>query len=212
MIGVAITGASGPILGIRLIEELLNAGKPVCAVVSEAAWSVIGHELGYKKAGAAPLAALLSKRGKTAALKLLKEFDSRDFFSPLASGSTPFDAMVVMPCSMKTLSAAANGYSDSLITRACDVALKEKRKLILVPRETPLSAIHLENMLKLSRAGAAIVPPVMGFYSRPETVADMVDFITGKVLNLLGIGHSLFIGWDDQVSHGAGGKRKRKAA
>lgn len=211
MIGVAITGASGPILGIRLLEELLNSGKPVCAVVSEAAWSVIAHELGYKKAGAAPLAALLIERGRTTALKLLKEFDSRDFFSPLASGSTPFDAMVVMPCSMKTLSAAANGYSDSLITRACDVALKEKRKLILVPRETPLSAIHLENMLKLSRAGAAIVPPVMGFYSRPETVSDMVDFITGKVLNLLGIKHSLFAGWSDQVSHGDI-KKKRKTA
>lgn len=212
MIGVAITGASGPILGIRLIEELLNSGQPVCAVVSEAAWSVIAHELSYKKTGAAPLAALLSNRGKTAALKLLKEYDSTDFFSPLASGSTPFDAMVVMPCSMKTLSAAANGYSDSLITRACDVALKEKRKLILVPRETPLSAIHLENMLKLSRAGAAIVPPVMGFYSRPETVADMVDFAVGKVLNLLGIKHSLFTAWGDQVSRGDFGKKKRKAA
>lgn len=212
MIGVAITGASGPILGIRLIEELLNSGQPVCAVVSEAAWSVIAHELGYKKAGAAPLTALLSKRGKTSALKLLKEYDSANFFSPLASGSTPFDAMVVVPCSMKTLSAAANGYSDSLITRACDVALKEKRKLILVPRETPLSAIHLENMLKLSRAGASIVPPVMGFYSRPETVSDMVDFITGKVLNLLGIKHSLFTAWGDQVSRGNFNKKKRKSA
>lgn len=202
MIAAAITGASGPILGIRLIEELLNTGQPVCAVVSEAAWGVIRHELGYKKSGAAPLAALLTRRGKATALKLLREFDSRDFFSPLASGSAPFDAMVVMPCSMKTLSAAANGYSDSLITRACDVALKEKRKLVLVPRETPLSAIHLENMLKLSRAGAAIVPPVMGFYSRPETVSDMVDFSVGKVLNLLGIKHSLFTGWGDQVSRG----------
>lgn len=212
MIAVAITGASGPILGIRLVEELLKAGEPVYAVVSEAAWSVIEHELFYKKAGPAPLAALLSKRGKIAGLTLLKEFDSHDLFSPLASGSTPFDAVVVMPCSMKTLSAVANGYSDSLITRACDVALKEKRKLILVPRETPLSAIHLENMLKLSRAGAAIVPPVMGFYSRPETVSDMVDFVTGKVLNLLGIKHSLFTGWDEQVSGGAGKTKKRRAA
>ena len=211
MIGVAITGASGPILGVRLIEELLNSGELVCAVVSEAAWSVIAHELGYKKAGAAPLTALLSKRGKTGALKLLREFDSANFFSPLASGSTPFDAMVVAPCSMKTLSAAANGYSDSLITRACDVALKEKRKLILVPRETPLSAIHLENMLKLSRAGASIVPPVLGFYSRPGTVDDMVDFVTGKVLNLLGIKHRLFKSWEEQTSAPAKTKKSRAA-
>ena len=209
MIAVAITGASGPLLGIRLIEELLNSGEAVYAVVSEAAWSVIAHELGYKKAGAAPLTALLSKRGKTGALKLLREFDSANFFSPLASGSTPFDAMVVAPCSMKTLSAAANGYSDSLITRACDVALKEKRKLILVPRETPLSAIHLENMLKLSRAGASIVPPVLGFYSRPGTIDDMVDFVTGKVLNLLGIKHRLFKSWEEQTSAPAKTKKSR---
>ncbi len=195
MITVAITGASGPILGIRLIEELLNAGETVYTVVSEAAWSVIEHELSHKKTGRAPLAALLSKRGKTSGLKLLKEFDSHDFFSPLASGSTPFEAMVVIPCSMKTLSAAANGYADSLITRACDVALKEKRRLIFVPRETPFSVIHLENMLKLSRAGAVILPPVMGFYSRPETVDDLVDFILGKVLSLLGLKHSLLKSW-----------------
>lgn len=211
MIAVAITGASGPVLGIRLVEELLKAGEPVYAVVSDAAWSVIEHELAYKKAGSAPLASLLSKRGKATGPNLLKEFGPGDFFSPLASGSTPFEALVVMPCSMKTLSAAASGYADSLVTRACDVALKEKRRLILVPRETPLSAIHLENMLKLSRAGAVILPPVMGFYSRPETVSDMVDFAVGKVLNLLGIKHSLFTGWEEQVSRAAGAQKKRKA-
>lgn len=211
MIAAAITGASGPILGLRLIEELLNAGEAVSAVVSEAAWSVIEHELSYKRTGGTPLAAILTKRGKTAGLKLLKEFDNRDFFSPLASGSSRFKAMVVCPCSMKTLSAAANGYSDSLITRACDVALKEKRKLIVVPRETPLSAIQLENMLKLSRAGAVILPPVMGFYSRPQTAADMADFVIGKILNVLEIKHSLFKSWEEQVS-GVAGKRGKRAA
>ncbi|MDO8806462.1 MAG: flavin prenyltransferase UbiX [Elusimicrobiota bacterium] len=212
MIAVAITGASGPILGIRLIEELLNSGKTVYAVVSEAAWSVIGHELSYKKSGPAPLAALLSKRGRASAPALLKEFDPHDLFSPLASGSAPCDALVVVPCSMKTLSAAAGGYADSLITRACDVALKEKRKLIFVPRETPLSAIHLENMLKLSRAGAVILPPVLGFYSRPESVSDMVDFVTGKILNMLGIKHRLFKGWEEQTSGAAAKTGKRRAA
>lgn len=211
MIAVAITGASGPILGLRLIEELLNSGETVYAVVSEAAWSVIGHELGYKKSGAAPLTALLKKRGKASGLAQLKEFDSQDLFSPIASGSTPFDAMVVAPCSMKTLSAAAGGYADSLITRACDVALKEKRKLILVPRETPLSAIHLENMLKLSHAGAVILPPVMGFYSRPETIDDILDFVTGKILNLLGIKHRLFKSWEERTS-AAPRPKKHKAA
>lgn len=211
MIAVAITGASGPILGVRLVEELLNSGETVSAVVSDAAWSVIAHELGYKKSGAAPLAALLAERGKAWNRRSLREYGNDDLFSPLASGSTAFEALVVMPCSMKTLSAAANGYADSLITRACDVALKERRKLVLVARETPLSAIHLENMLKLSRAGAVILPPVLGFYSRPETVSDMVDFVTGKVLNLLGIKHSLFTGWDAQVSQAAGKPKKRAA-
>jgi 4-hydroxy-3-polyprenylbenzoate decarboxylase len=212
MIAVAITGASGPLLGIRLIEELLNSGEAVYAVVSEAAWSVIAHELSYRKAGPGPLAALLLKRGKASSLKLLKEFDPHDLFSPLASGSSPFGAMVVVPCSMKTLSAAASGYADSLITRACDVALKEKRKLILVPRETPLSAIHLENMLRLSRAGATILPPVMGFYSGPKTIGDMVDFVTGKILNLLGIKHRLFKSWEEQASAAAPKAKKRGAA
>lgn len=206
MIAVAITGASGPILGIRLVEELLKAGETVHAVVSEGAWRVIGHELGYRKSGPAPLAAILRKRG-LAPLKSLAESDDGDFFSPLASGSTPVEALVVAPCSMKTLAAAACGYSDSLITRACDVALKERRRLVLVARETPLSAIHLENMLKLSRAGAVILPPALAFYTRPRTASDMTDFIVGKALNVIGVKHSLFKGWDEQRP---GAKRRKK--
>lgn len=199
MIAVAITGASGPIIGIRLVEELLKAGRPVRAVVSEAAWRVIAHELGHKKGGAAPLARLLKARAAAPVAGLEESRDS-DFFSPLASGSAPFAALVVAPCSMKTLSAAANGYSATLAARACDVALKERRRLILVPRETPLSAIQLENMLKLSRVGAVILPPVMGFYSRPETAGDMTDFIVGKLLNLLEVKHSLFRSWGEQAA------------
>ncbi len=200
MIAVAITGASGPILGIRLIEELLKAGKPVHAVVSEAAWRVIGHELGLKKSGPEPFRALLAARGFRFRAGLLAESRNDDFFSPLASGSTPMEAMVVAPCSMKTLSAAANGYSDSLITRACDVALKEKKRLVLVARETPLSAIHLENMLKLARAGAVVLPPAMAFYPHPKTLSDMTDFVVGKVLNIIGVEHSLFESWDKQAA------------
>lgn len=207
MIAVAITGASGPILGIRLAEELLKAGRPVHAVVSGAAWAVIGHELGLKKRGPGPFRALLAARGLEFRPSLLAESADGDFFSPLASGSTPLDALVVAPCSMKTLSAAANGYSDSLITRACDVALKERKRLVLVARETPLSAIHLENMLKLSRAGAVVLPPAMAFYARPKTLSDMTDFVVGKVLNVLGVEHALFKSWDKQSGEL---KRRRK--
>jgi 4-hydroxy-3-polyprenylbenzoate decarboxylase len=198
MIAVAITGASGTILGIRLIEELLSQGEEVCAVVSNAAWQIIGHELSYRKESASPLSKLISERGKTANTSLLKEFGDNDFFSPLASGSTLFEAVAVVPCSMKTLSGIAHGYADSLITRACDVAIKEKRKLIVVPRETPLSLIHIENMHKLALAGAIILPPVMSFYTLPKSTDDMVDFITGKILNLLGKKNRLFESWGNQ--------------
>lgn len=197
MIAVAITGASGPILGIRLIEELLSGGEEVYSVVSNAAWEIIGHELSYRKEGSYPLSRLISERGKTGNMVLLKEFDDKDFFSPLASGSTLFEAVVVVPCSMKTLSGIAHGYADSLITRACDVALKEKRRLIVVPRETPLSLIHIENMHKLALAGAVILPPVLSFYTLPESTDDMVDFITGKILNLLGKKNRLFESWEE---------------
>ncbi|RPH52094.1 MAG: UbiX family flavin prenyltransferase [Desulfobacteraceae bacterium] len=195
MIAVAITGASGPIMGIRLIEELLENCEEVYAVVSTAAWQIIEHELSFKKKGSFPLTDLITNRGKTANTGLLKEFDDKDFFSPLASGSTLFEAMVVIPCSMKTLSGIAHGYADSLITRACDVAIKEKRKLIIVPRETPLSIIHIENMHKLALAGAIILPPVLSFYTLPKSTDAMVDFITGKILNLLGKKNTLFESW-----------------
>ena len=197
MIAVAITGASGPILGIRLIEELLSGGEEVYAVVSNAAWQIIDHELSYKKKGTFPLIDLIANRGKTANTGLLKEFDDMDFFSPLASGSTLFEAMIIIPCSMKTLSGIAHGYADSLITRACDVAIKEKRRIIIVPRETPLSLIHIENMHKLALAGAIILPPVLSFYTLPESTDDMVDFITGKILNLLGKENRLFKSWEE---------------
>ncbi len=201
MIAVAITGASGPIMGIRLIEELLSGGEEVYAVVSNASWQIIEHELSYRKDGPSPLLNLISKRGKTANTGLLKEFDDKDFFSPLASGSTLFEAMIVIPCSMKTLSGIAHGYADSLITRACDVAIKEKRRLIIVPRETPLSLIHIENMHKLALAGAIIMPPVLSFYTLPESTDDMVDFITGKILNLLGKENRLFKSWEETAKN-----------
>ena len=195
MIVVAISGASGPIMGVRLIEELINSGEKVAAIVSRPARQIIEYEILRGKAPFSSLKELLVKRGLSGNYDLLSEFKNDDFFAPVASGSTRFEAVVVIPCSMKTLSAIVHGYADTLITRTCDVALKEKRRCIIVPRETPLSVVHTENIHKAALAGVEIVPPVPGFYTRPESVDDMVNFVVGKVLNLLGREHDLFESW-----------------
>jgi len=195
MIVVAISGASGPIMGVRLIEELLNSKEKVAAIVSQPACQIIEYEILQEKVAFSSLKELLAKRGLSGNYDLLSEFKNNDFFAPVASGSTKFEAIIVIPCSMKTLSAIVHGYANSLITRTCDVALKEKRRCIIVPRETPLSVVHTENIHRAALAGIEIVPPVPGFYTRPESVDDVVNFIVGKVLNLLGRDHSLFESW-----------------
>jgi polyprenyl P-hydroxybenzoate and phenylacrylic acid decarboxylases len=195
MIVVGLSGASGPIMGIRLIEELLQLKEQVVAVASSPARQIIEHEVIGPDKAYTSLADIIRLRNRFADLSGLKEFDNSDFFSPSASGSAAFEAVVVVPCSMKTLAAIANGFADSLITRTCDVALKEKRRCIIVPRETPLNLIHIKNMYQAAQAGVEILPPVPGFYTRPKTVDDVVDFILGKILNLLGKEHSLFNGW-----------------
>jgi flavin prenyltransferase len=195
MIVIAISGASGPILGIRLIEELLNSGEKVAAIISEPARHIIEYEIFRGKTSVSSLNEVLVKRGLSENHDLLSEFNNSDFFAPVASGSTKFKAMVVIPCSMKTLSAIVHGYADSLITRTCDVALKERRRCIIVPRETPLSVVHTENLHRAALAGIEIVPPVPGFYTLPESVDDVVNFVVGKVLNLLGYDHDLFESW-----------------
>lgn len=124
-------------------------------------------------------------------------YDNNDFFTPVASGSNKFDAVLVIPCSMKTLSAIANGYSHNLIGRVCDIALKEQRKLIIMPREMPFSTIHLENMLKLSKYGALIMPPIPAYYNDPKSIEDIVDFIVGRVLDNLDIENNLFNRWKE---------------
>ncbi len=199
---LGITGASGAILGIRLVEELLGAGKTVGVIVSAAAWDIIDYEIGAGEARDRSLSRLIARRRPDCNLSLLTEYANDDLFAPPASGSFRFDAMVISPCSMKTLSAVASGYADSLITRAADVALKERRRLILVPRETPLGRVHIENMLRARDAGADIVPPVPGFYTHPRTIDDVVNFTVGKVLNLLGIRHDLFAEWGGAESEG----------
>ncbi|WP_444677315.1 flavin prenyltransferase UbiX [Halomonas sp. E19] len=194
---VALTGASGAQYGLRLIEALVAAGHEVWVMISKAAHLVIDTETDAAlPARPERLAAALGERCGAAAGQI-RCFGREDWMAPVASGSGASSAMVICPCSTGTLSAVATGASNNLIERAADVALKERRQLILVPRETPLSAIHLEHMLTLSRLGAVILPAAPGFYHRPASVDDLVDFIVARILNQLGIEHRLMPRWGE---------------
>lgn len=186
---IGITGASGSIYGVRLIAELAARGHHVNVIVTDAGKAVMREEL--HAADSRSIEKLLVS-GKKSRIRI---WHNGDFTAPFMSGSNLFEAVVAIPCSVGKLAAVANGISGNLLERAADVALKEKRQLILVVRETPLSLIHLENMVEAARAGAHIVPAMPAFYHHPKTVDDMVNFIVGKVLNLLGIEHNLFKGW-----------------
>lgn len=176
---VAMTGASGAPYGVRLLRALNDAGVPVRLVISETGWRLLREEEGIEGE-----AALRERTGDWSRVVL---YDDRDRGATPASGSAPSRGMVVCPCSMGTLASIAQGISRSLIERSADVCLKERRPLILVPRETPYSAIHLENMLRLHRAGATILPASPGFYHRPRTIDDLVDFVVGRILSHLGL-------------------------
>ena len=195
---LALTGASGMPYGLRLLEHLLAAGCRVQLLYSQAAQVVARQEMDLELPSrpAETKAALLARYPAVDPEKLVV-FGREEWFAPVASGSNPPDAMVVCPCSMGTLAAIAQGLADNLIERAADVVLKEGRKLILVPRETPLSAIHLENMLRLARAGAVILPPSPGFYHRPENVAEVVEFVVARVLDQLAVPHTLMQRWGE---------------
>jgi 4-hydroxy-3-polyprenylbenzoate decarboxylase len=197
-IAVAITGASGAIYGLRLIEELLAAGCRVSLLISAAGFIVLKEECGLEWTGdEAALNATLQGHFR-AAPDSLTFYGENNFYAPLASGSSATDAMVVAPCSMGSLARIAAGLSGNLLERAADVMLKEGRPLLLMPRETPLSAIHLENMLKLARLGVAIIPPMPGFYGHPQTVDDMVNFVVSRVLARLGVANRLAKRWGDE--------------
>jgi 4-hydroxy-3-polyprenylbenzoate decarboxylase len=192
---LALSGASGMAYGLRLLECLIQAELQVYLLVSQTAHIVAKQELGVTlPARASDLEKQLSS-GMNARDGQLRVFGREDWNAPVASGSNPADAMVVCPCSMGTLAAIAHGLSDNLIERAADVMLKENRKLILVPRETPFSTLHLENMLTLSRMNAVILPANPGFYHRPQSVDGVVDFIVARILDQLGIGHTLMARW-----------------
>jgi 4-hydroxy-3-polyprenylbenzoate decarboxylase len=188
---VGITGASGAPYAVRLLQQLVAAHRPVSLIVSK-----YGMRLLETESGMASVDALRDTIGKHDWDSCVQTFSNEDRGAPPASGSAPTSGMIVCPCSMGTLSAIAVGASRSLIERAADVTLKERRKLILVPRETPLSAIHLGNMLRLARAGAVVMPASPGFYHRPSQVSDLVDFVVARMLDQLGVEQKLVKRWD----------------
>ena len=185
---VAMTGATGAIYGIRLLEVLRDTAIETHVVMSLWAERTIVAETDRKPADVAALAA--------------RAWDEHDLSSPIVSGSFATEGMIVAPCSMRSLAAIATGTSDNVIHRAADVTLKEGRRLLLLVRESPLSVIHLENMLRAARAGALIVPPVPAFYARPRSLEEMVDHTVGRVLDQFGIGHGLVRRWGEKRTPG----------
>lgn len=194
---VGITGGSGAPYALRLIDALVTIGHEVHAVVSPAGETVVQLETGVNLRGTPREKETALKNAIEAAGKPghLRVFDHRNLAAPISSGSFPSAGMAVIPCSTGSLGRIAAGISSNLIERAADVMLKERRPLVLVPRETPLGDIHLENMLRLRRAGADIVAAMPAFYHRPKTIADLVDMIVGRVLDRLGIENTLFHRW-----------------
>lgn len=185
---LALTGASGIKIGVRVAEKI-SENNQLYTIVSDSAKEVMDYEL----------------EGRGEILKKLEDisekvFDEDEMGASLSSGSFKTDGMIIAPCSMKTLGAISSGVPRNLIERAADVTLKEKRKLVVVPRENPLNQIHMENMLKLSRAGAEIVPPVMAFYFKPESLEDMINHIVGKVLERFDLEHDLYREWSPEES------------
>jgi 4-hydroxy-3-polyprenylbenzoate decarboxylase len=191
----AITGASGAPYAVRLLRALVEAKRPVQLIVSDHGWRLLQTE-----SGIADAAALRAATGGDGWNSLVTVYDDRDRGAAPASGSALTAGMVIAPCSMGTLAAIAAGTSRSLVERAADVTLKERRPLILLPRETPLSAIHLQNMLRLTRAGAVVMPAAPGFYHRPTKIDDLVDFIAGRLLDHLGVENTVTRRWNPEAT------------
>ncbi|PVX23095.1 MAG: aromatic acid decarboxylase [Candidatus Bathyarchaeum sp.] len=180
---IAITGASGVIYGKRLLEELHTKNIETHLVISQAAKKIIKHEL---------------ETNDNTLEKLANHvYEIDDWSSPIVSGSFKTDGTVIVPCSMKTLAGIASGFAENVILRAADVTLKEKRKLLIVPRETPLNTIHLRNMLDLAQQGAIIIPAMPAYYHKPKNINELVDFVVGRILDILGIEHNLYKRWQE---------------
>jgi 4-hydroxy-3-polyprenylbenzoate decarboxylase len=196
-VALAITGASGAPYGLRLLQCLLQAERTVYLMISVPGQVVIGMETELRIPGRSKeIQNMLAQRFE-ASDGQLRVFGQEEWTAPVASGSSAPQAMVICPCTMGTLSAVANGTSRNLIERAADVVLKEGRKLVIVPRETPFSAIHLENMLRLARLGVCVLPANPGFYHKPASIDDLVDFVVARILDQLGIEHAVSRRWSD---------------
>ena len=191
---LAITGASGAPYAVRLLEQLVRAERRVWLIVSAHGWRLLETEAGVKGVDE-----LRQRVGAGGWSRFVTYFDDRDRGASPASGSAPSSGMVICPCSMGTLSAVSQGSSRSLVERAADVALKERRKLILVPRETPLGIIHIENMLRVTRAGALVLPASPGFYSEPTDIDDLVDFVVARILDHIDVHHEIGRRWSAGV-------------
>ena len=189
---VGVSGASGSIIAARLVSYLLEAGHRVHLVASKTGKLVAHDELEVPEGTRGVFPDMEHEN--------LKEWGEKNFFAPFASGTAPIDGMVIVPCSMSTLASLAHGISDNLLKRAGEVMLKERRPLIIVPRESPLDRIHLRNMLTLAESGAVIIPPVLTFYQHPgDSVSEQVDFVVSRILDHLGISNELFHRWGSEV-------------
>jgi flavin prenyltransferase len=198
---VAITGASGAVYGVRLIRELLSAGYRLSILISSSGFTVLQEEMGLDWCGDEEAVNAHLRGYFKSGHDNLTFYADNNFHSPLASGSAAPEAMIVAPCSMGSLARIAAGLSGTLLERAADVMIKEGKPLLLLPRETPFSAIHLENMLKLARLGVRIIPAMPGFYGHPQTIDDIVNFVVGKLLDQLGVEHSLYKRWGAEPDH-----------
>jgi 4-hydroxy-3-polyprenylbenzoate decarboxylase len=183
---VGLTGASGIIYGVRLLEVLKSLEVETHLIMSDWAVANLTLETDYELSYIEGL--------------VTQKYDNRDMTASVASGSFLSEGMVIAPCSMKTLAGVANGYSENLLERVADVTIKERRKLILVPRETPLSPIHLENMLKLARIGVVIAPPMPAFYTKPQSILQLVDHQVGKIIDQFGLEHNFIKRWGETIS------------
>jgi 4-hydroxy-3-polyprenylbenzoate decarboxylase len=190
---LAITGATGPVIGMRVLKELASSAE-VHIIISAQSFAIIRDETDTDWTGDVDADIQEKIRSFTGKERVFYHSE-KNFEAPVSSGSFRTDGMVVVPCSMKSLAGIAGGYSNSLVERAADVTIKEGRPLVLSPREIPFSAIHLENMLKLARLGVRIVPPVCGFYHGPETIGDMVDFVAGRILDAMRVEHDMYRRW-----------------
>ena len=195
---VGVTGASGALYAIRTLRALLLSGVEIDLVVSNFGARLLRDETGFDIEEETIPEFLARTEGLTSVTGRVVRYDELDLGAPISSGSYPAQGMVIVPCSTKTLSGIAHGASLNLIERAADVTLKERRRLVVVPREAPLNLVHLRNMVAVTEAGGVVVPAAPGFYQKPETFEDLADFIAGRILNLFGIEQKLFTPWGMQ--------------